>query len=192
MKNNKNISYGALFAALAVIFVTGTLFESAAQSRSFAKSLKLHGITFSVSSPNRAKSNTVTVRTRGLTVKNDVFTEKAAGIVTGAEVADLNADGSPELFVYVSSPADKKGSVIAFSANDKKSLSYISLPELTSDQKNGYRGGDEFTVIENSFARRFPIYGSDGKATGKFRQFQYKLKAGEASWQLVVENVTEF
>lgn len=191
MKNNKNINFCALIAALAIILVTGTLFEAVAQSRRFAKTLKLQGITFSVSSPNRAKSNTVTVSTRGLKIKNDVFNEKADGIVTGAEVADLNADGSPELYLYISSP-DKRGSVIAFSANNKKSLSYINLPELTSDQANGYRGGDEFTVIENSFARRFPIYGSDGKATGKIRQFQYKLKAGEASWQLVVENVTEF
>lgn len=191
MKNNKNINFCALIAALAVIILTGTLFETAAQNRPFAKTLKLLGITFSVSSPNRAKSNTVSVKTRGLTFKNDVFNEKAGGVVTGAEVADLNADGSPELYIYITS-LDKRGSVIAFSANSKKSLSYINLPELTSDQANGYRGGDEFTVIENSFARRFPTYGSDGRATGKIRQFQYRLKAGEASWQLVVENVTEF
>jgi len=48
---------------------------------------------------------------------------------------------------------------------NKKSLSGIYLPSLENDKKNsvGYMGHDEFTIIENSFARRFPVY-SEGDA----------------------------
>ena len=48
-------------------------------------------------------------------------------------------------------------------------------------------GHDEFAVIENSFARRFPVY-NEGDANccpkGGIRQLQYKLVPGEATWQL--------
>ena len=78
-----------------------------------------------------------------------------------AEVADLNVDGSPELYVYITLPGDNaRGKVLAWSANKKKSLSEIYVPELApGDPKlKGYRGHDEFAVVENILARRFPIY----------------------------------
>ena len=87
--------------------------------------------------------------------------------------------------------------LIAYSANQKKSLSQIFLPDLKEDEKNatGYRGHDEFAVVENSLARRFPIFPEepgDTKPTGKMRQLQYKLHPGEAGWLLKVENSSEF
>lgn len=51
-------------------------------------------------------------------------------------------------------------------------------------------GHDEFQVVENSLVRRFPIYkdgDSNAKPSGKMRQLQYKLKAGEAGWLLKLE-----
>jgi len=87
--------------------------------------------------------------------------------------------------------------LIAYSANKKKSLSDINLPADDPKSKDlaGFNGGDEFAVVENSLVRRFSLYdgaSSDAKKTGKTRQIQYKLKPGEASWQLVVDKVTEF
>ena len=55
-------------------------------------------------------------------------------------------------------------------------------------------GHDEFTVMENSLVRRFPIYkknDSNAKPTGGTRQIEYKLKMGEASWQLKRVKSTE-
>jgi len=71
------------------------------------------------------------------------------------------------------------------------------LPALKDDDQNGlgYRGHDEFAVVENSLARRFPIFPvepGDTKPTGKMRQLQYKLQQGEAGWLLKVEKTTEF
>lgn len=180
-----------LFLTIAAIIFAASAANSNAQTRRFSKTLKLQGVTFTITSPNTAKNNKVTIRTKGLTVKNTVFNEKADGVVIGAEVEDLNSDGSPEVYIYITS-ADKKGSLIAFSTNNKKSLSSINLPEMTSEEMSGYRGGDEFTLIENTLGRRFPLYDDNGKKTGKMRQIEYKLKQGEAMWQLEVNKVTDF
>lgn len=175
-----------------ILVICLTVVDSNAQSRAFSATQKLQGVTFMVSSPNKAGNNTVTIRTRGLKIKNDVFREKINGKVINAEVADLNVDGSPEIYVYVVSP-DKKNSIVAYSANNKKSLSAIYLPEMTAEQMLGYNGGDEFAVVENTFARRFPIHASGGyKPKNKTRQIQYKLKAGEAGWILAVDKVIEY
>jgi hypothetical protein len=89
------------------------------------------------------------------------------------------------------------GSLVAYAANRKKSLTEIYLPPMQDDPKasKGYMGHDEFAVIENSLARRFPLYkegDTNGKPSGGMRQIQYKLKAGEAGWILKVQRIDEF
>lgn len=159
-------------------------------SKGFDKVLTLQGITFHVVATNEGSLNQLTITPSGLEIVNEVMKQEIDGIVTGAEVADINADGSPEIYVYVNSAGSGSyGTLVAYSANNKKSLSGIYLPPLEDDKKNsvGYMGHDEFTIIENSFARRFPVY-NEGDANccpkGGTRQLQYKLVAGEAGWQL--------
>ncbi|RYD48159.1 MAG: hypothetical protein EOP83_26930 [Verrucomicrobiaceae bacterium] len=159
----------------------------------YEKSLELQGITFKVSSPNSAPSNRVTIVPAGLEADNSTVTVETPGIVTGTEVGDINADGSPEIYVYTTD-VEERGNLIAFSANKKKSLSQISFPEL-GEHSQGYRGGDEYAVVEGVIARRFPLYPVDAtktEPTRKIRQIQYKLQAGEAGWLLKVDKVIEF
>ncbi len=89
------------------------------------------------------------------------------------------------MFVLV---PDSRGSVVAYSANQRKSLSRILVPDLSGEPKaaEGYSGQDGYAVVGKSFMRRFPIAG------GKIRQIEYKLVPGEASWRLQAENVTEY
>jgi hypothetical protein len=123
---------------------------------------------------------------------------EAEGTVVGAEIADLNLDRSPEIYVYVQSAGSGSyGSLVAFSANRKKSLSDISLPPVADDPKlsKGYMGHDEFAVVEGTLVQRFPIYregDSNAQPSGKTRQLQYKLKPGESGWVLEVEKIIEF
>jgi hypothetical protein len=163
----------------------------------FQEDFELQGVSFRVSSPNVPSGNTLEIVPAGLEIDNTPINRAIDGIVTGAEVADINADGSAEVYVYVTeSGTAARGLLIAFSANKKKSLSEIYLPELTDDAKasQGYRGHDEMAVVEGVLARRFPIYdGADPPApTGRMRQLQYKLKPGEAGWVLLLDRVTEF
>jgi len=162
---------------------------------SFAQVLELQGVTFNVVSPNTASANTVTVSTTGLEIDNSAWSQEVDGTVTGAEVADLNVDGSPEVYVYVKSTgADARGSVVAYVANNRKSLSIAFMAPLseTPGAADGYRGQDEFAVLEGVLGRRFPIHDEAGAPTGRIRQLQYTLTAGEAGWILKAGQILEF
>jgi hypothetical protein len=172
--------------------------NAGATASNFDRTLSLQGIHFRVTSPNNGSINKLRIEPSGLEIDNTAIEREIDGTITGAEVADLNVDGSPEIYVYVTSAGSGSyGSLIGFSANRKKSLSEIYLPDLTADKKNarGYMGHDEFAVVENVLARRFPIYrngDTNSKPSGKMRQLQYKLVKGEASWQLRLNRTTEF
>jgi len=145
-------------------------------------------LTNGVACDTKAKRCTVSK----LSDKVDAAHTKAlfGGAVTLAEVADLNVDGSPEVYVTVTSAGSGSyGSLVAYAANRKKSLSEITLPALTDDPEasKGYMGHDEFRVVESSLVRRFPVYrdgDTNSKPTGGTRQISYRLKAGEAGWIL--------
>lgn len=170
--------------------------EASTASNKLDKTLSLQGITFHVSATNEGPINQLTITPSGLEIDNRIMEHEIDGSVTGVEIADINADGSPEIYVYVNSASSGTyGSLVAYSANNKKSLSEIYLPPLEYDKKNsvGYMGHDEFTIIENSLARRFPVY-NEGDPNccpeGGIRQLQYKLVPGEATWQLKLVNST--
>ncbi len=166
--------------------------------RGFEQNLSLQGISFKVSCPNEGSINKLTITPSGLEIDNSVIEQEIDGGVTGAEIGDINSDGSPEIYIYVNSAGSGSyGDVIAYSANNKKSLSGIYLPPLADDKKNsaGYMGHDEFTLVENTLARRFPLYkqgDTNAKPSGGIRQLQYKLVAGEAGWILQLNRVVEY
>lgn len=71
------------------------------------------------------------------------------------------------------------------------------MPDLAGDNVNnkGYMGHDQFTVIESTLGRRFPVYrpgDTNGTPTGGMRQLEYKLAPGEAGWVLRLKRSTEF
>jgi hypothetical protein len=95
----------------------------------FDKTLTLQGISFRVKTPNDASINMLEIIPSGLEIDNRPMSREIDGTVTGAEVADLNRDGSPELYVYVTSAGSGSyGSLVAYSSNKRKSLSEIYLP----------------------------------------------------------------
>lgn len=165
---------------------------------SFDRTLELQGIRFHVTSANESSINTLHIVPDGLEIDNSPIVRTIEGTVTGAEVADLNVDGSPEIYVYVTSAGSGSyGSLVAYSANRRKSLSEIYLPPVTQDKmaSKGYQGHDEFAVLEGVLGHRFPVYrdtDTNAKPTGGTRQLQYKLVPGEAGWILKVDRVVEY
>jgi len=164
----------------------------------FEQTLSLQGITFKVTCPNASSINTLTIEPWGLEVDNSLISREIDGTVTGAEVADLNVDGSPEIYVYVQSAGSGSyGSLVAYSANRRKSLSEIYLPPVAdnAEASKGYMGHDEFAVVENTFVQRFPTYrdgDTNAAPSGKTRQLQYKLEPGEAGWILRLDRTVEY
>jgi len=179
-----------LVAAVAGIFSIALL-----QAGPFSQNAELQGIEFKVTSPNAKTGNTVTVTPKGLSGDSKPIQTEIRGTVTSVEVGDLNADGAPEIYIYIAAP--NRGELLAFGSNKNKSISFISLPDLKeeSTKSSEYRGGDEFAVLENALGRRFPLFSKDPaetKPTGKTRQIQYKLVAGESSWHLKQDQVIDF
>jgi hypothetical protein len=177
---------------------TGTPAAMAARAAGFDQTLSLQGISFRVASANSGSLNRLSIEPKGLAGDNAVIDQEIDGTVTMAEVADLDADGSPEIYVYVTSAGSGSyGSLVAYAANKRRSLSAIFLPPLTDDPKasKGYLGHDEFRVVENTLVRRFPVYrdgDTNAQPTGGTRQTQYKLKTGEAGWVLRPDRTVDY
>ena len=180
---------------LALAVATAT---TAASAAGFDQKLSLQGITFHVACANDSSTPRLTITPSGLAIDNSPMTREVDGHVVLAEVADLNVDGSPEIYVYVQSVGSGSyASLVAYSANKKKSLSQIYLPPITDNPKasKGYMGHDEFRVVESTLVRRFPVYrdgDTNAKPTGGTRQIQYKLAAGAAGWVLRADKVVEY
>jgi len=161
----------------------------------FEQTLTLLGVGFRVTSANQASANEVTIVPTGLSIDNAPIVRRVEGQVERAEVADLDRDGSPEIYVYLrSAAAGAHGSLLAFSANRRKSLSDIYLAPLADHAKasKGYRGQDEFAVVKHRLVRRFPVYkegDTPGAPSGGTRRLEYRLTKGEASWVLELDRV---
>jgi hypothetical protein len=173
--------------------------QAGAPSRPFFAQLVLQGVTFQVESPNDRSINRVKVRAQVAETTIGEYDVEADGAITGVEVEDLNADGVPEIYVYVTSAGSGSYvSLIAFASNRNRSITPITLPSLEDEDAavtKGYMGHDKFHVGEGALLRRFPVYREgdiNSKPTGGTRQIQYKLKAGEAGWVLRKDRVVEF
>lgn len=192
-----------LFPPFAISAIAALLL-SAGPSRSvwagaggaFHKTLALQGIRFQVHASGEGSQQELTITPRGGKRSIRPIRQTVDGRVVGAEVADLNSNSLPEIYVYVQSTGSGSyGQLVAYSVINGNELSPIYLQELTGSPAKGYQGHDEFSVVEGCLVRRFPIYkpsDSHAKATGGLRQICYKLQNGEASWILRPTSVLQF
>jgi hypothetical protein len=164
----------------------------------YDQTLEYAGISFHVVATGDGSIGSVTITPSGLEVDNSPITRETDGRVVAAEVGDLNVDNSPEVYVYTQSAGSGSyGGLIAYAANDRRSLSEIYLPPVAENPEasTGYMGHDEFAVVENTLVQRFPVYkegDTNAAPTGGTRQLQYKLAPGEAGWVLRVDKIVEY
>ncbi|MFD0726294.1 hypothetical protein [Lysobacter brunescens] len=140
-------------------------------------------------------SSTVTITSKGLTLSNKPLKKTVAGLFKSAEMTDLDADGEPEIYVFMqSADTGDRASVIVVASDQGRRMVEVSMPDLAADAKNsaGYRGKDEFAIVEKVLARRFPLHDDRGEPTGTMRQMQYKLAKGANGPELKLDQVAEF
>ena len=160
----------------------------------FKKTVAYKTISFDITK----SGDTLTIQPSGFESDNTKVSKTIDGTVTNVEVDDVNADGSPELMIYITSAGSGSyGTAIGFSGNNNKSMSEITIPSIVENPKanKGYMGHDEFALVEGTLVQRFPIYkegDTNSKPTGGMRQIQYKLKNGEASKVFAVDKIIEY
>jgi hypothetical protein len=161
-------------------------------SVSFSKEVSYDNIKFQVSSPGSVSGNSFTVTPSGLSASNNPIKENIQGQVVDVQADDMDGDNSPEIAVIVENTSDEKRKAYVYSTFNRKSFGGVNFVDVTDASKlAGYQGGDEYAFIENTFIRRFPLY-EGGQKTGKTRQFQFKMKAGEAMKQLVFDRQSDY
>lgn len=167
--------------------------DAAALTAAPGCSLNWGELAFTLNATDHGSLNTLTLQATGLSTGEARFSDEIDGSAWRAEIADLDANGWPEVYTYVSSAGSGSyGSLVAYSVNQGKSLTPIYMPALDelADHADGYMGHDEFEIVENRLLRRYPIYRPDdtnSAPTGGTRQLQYQLQAGEAGWVLVLD-----
>jgi hypothetical protein len=180
----------------AALLLATALPGSAWAGAAFNRTLKLQGLSFQVQSSGEGSQQQLTITTTGAKPPIKAIRQTVNGQVVGAEVADLNGNGLPEIYVFVQGTGSGSyGELVAYAAMKGTDLSSITLQDLSGATAQGYQGHDHFEVVESCLVRRFPIYksgDSNAKATGGQRQICYKLKAGEAGWILRPTSVLKF
>ena len=167
--------------------------NNAADLSAFSKDLDWDDDVFEV----RSADGKLTVRTFGQGEGNEVSEQQIEGTVVGAEAADLNHDGFPEVLVYVTSDGSGSyGTVIGYSSNNGKSMSQIYFPPTAENSKisQGYMGHDTFSTAEDTLVQSFPVYrpgDTNSNPTGPTRQVQYALVEGEGGRRFEVSRTFE-
>lgn len=194
-----NTKYVCLCAILVLASSCGLQKKSKEFTEKFSSPVTLTWTSPDISFTIEVVEKTLSITPSGLSIVNRKEEHDVTGYsVVNAEIGDLNGDGYPEVFVYLTSHGSGSyGKLIGYSVNNGKSMSLVALPEVADDAQinEGYMGHDRMAIVYNVFTISFPTYregDTNAAPTGKTRQVQYKLVDGEALRMLKVNSITEY
>jgi len=156
----------------------------------YEKTLKSGDITFHISSHKKGDERMLTITPHGFSQDNRPETISIEGTIVDTVVSDLNSDGAPELYIFLSSEGSGAyGSMVAYASNRNKSMSMVYFPELSPNTKEaqGYMGHDRFRIEQSFLIREYPIYKKEDPnccPSGGIRRLRYRLVPAEATWKL--------
>src|SRR5258706_8425504 len=170
---------------LLTLLFSNLLFWGAANAQfSFGKidtTLKTGKVGYRVDCKNKnIDQNQLTIRPVGFESGAREMSFGIRGRVAKAEIDDLNNDGFPDLILYIYSDSNSVfGTVYAFLSEANKSITPCALPDVMLDGKinTGYKGHDQFSLMESYLLQKFPIYKTGDekdKPTGGIRSLLYQ------------------
>lgn len=173
------------------LFCLPSLVNAQQPARKFDSTMKIGKVGYKVNCSNRnADKNTLNISPVGFDNSVRDFSFEIKGRVRRAEVDDVNRDNFPDLVLYVyNGDTLNKGTVICISSEGNSNVMPIVFPDITDDPKlrDGYKGNDEFLLMEGILTRRFPLFTTDSSGlsqpTGKTRQVMYRVAPGEKNMQ---------
>ena len=191
-----------LFVAGSIIFVF-VLAPMAlmAQGRRIDTTMKVGKAGYRINCLNKsAEKNAISINPVGFENEVRDFSFDLKGLLTGAEVDDLNKDGFPDLLLYVNTKDSlNKSAVIGISSMENKSVVPIVLPDILDDPRlrDGYKGSDQYMLLEGILMRTYPLFEKDvngvQQPTAKMRRLMYRVSQGEqGSLKFVVSRFYDF
>lgn len=148
--------------------------------------MKIGKAGFRISCLNRSvEKNVINIRPLGFKSEAREVALELKGRIVSGEIDDLNNDGFPDALIYILG-ANGKGTVFCVSSLKNESLAPIYFPDISNDLElsKGYRGQDEFKLVEGILFRKFPIFTADTAnkiPTNKVRQIMYRVVEDEKS-----------
>lgn len=169
-------------------FFLVTLFISQGlMGQSFSKydsTLKIGKAGYRITCLNKsADRNALNIRPIGFKAEVREVSLEIKARVLSAEIDDLNNDGFPEVIIFIQEAKGNK-SLFCISSKENERIEPIYFPDITNDMElsKGYRGLDEFKLIEGVLFRKFPIFESDTAnkvPSSKVKQVLYRVIPGE-------------
>jgi hypothetical protein len=102
------------------------------------------------------------------------------GAIIDVYNSDMDLDGNPEILIQAKGKdTTNYATIYAYEFTNGKA-DKLDFPKLTSSQKKGYRGDDNFYITQGKLMREFPIYDGntkDAKPTGAKRILEYGLRS---------------
>ncbi|MFN7740326.1 MAG: hypothetical protein ACK5RA_08725, partial [Cyanobacteriota bacterium] len=132
----------------AALLLATALPGSAWAGAAFHRTLAQQGVSFRIQATGEGSQQQLTITTSGArTIKP--IRQTVNGRVVGAQVADLNGNGMPEIYVFVQGAGSGSyGELVAYAVTSGTDLSPIYLQELSGAVAEGYQGHDQFEVVE--------------------------------------------
>lgn len=155
----------------------------------YTTSLRFNIYTFNISAADTGAVRELTVKAyRGELLLTN-FKTRIDGAVVNAEVADLDNNRFPELYVYsTSNGSGSFGRVYAWQFLLERKADIRAVDWQKPDE--GYMGHDSLWVERNILCRKFPLYRSgdvNAEPTGGDRMMRYRLQPAGEAYTLVAE-----
>lgn len=156
----------------------------------YSKSLRFNVYTFTVTAADSGASGELTVKAHRGALLLTNFRVRVNGAVVNAEVADLDNNRLPELYVYsISTGSGSFGHVYAWQFLPERKATIVPVNwRLLTDE--GYMGHDSLWVGRDVLCRRYPVFQSgngNSEPTGGVRVVRYRLKSIGEAYALVAE-----
>ncbi|MEI8098100.1 MAG: hypothetical protein WCG74_04660 [Sediminibacterium sp.] len=163
------------------------LLSASAQYKKVDTTMKLGKAGYRLYCNNKSvDKNNITITPVGFESGSREISFEVKGKVAKAEVDDLNNDGFPDMVIYLyTGVGNLFGNVIGIMSNSNTDMRPVIFPDIMDDPKLkiGYKGYDEFYLVEGSLMRKFPIYqtidSTQSVPSGSVRQIQYRVVPGE-------------
>jgi hypothetical protein len=155
----------------------------------YDSTMKIGKTGYRISCLNRTpEKNVLNIRPIGFKSESREASIELKARVFAAEIDDLNNDGFPDIIIFIEDAAGKK-SIFPICSQDNERIAPIYFPDIMDDMElsKGYRGKDEYKLVEGVLFRKFPVFPTDTaikEPTNKIRQLMYRVVQGERdSWK---------